>query len=431
MKRLHGGPRFRDERDVKLLRCLPVDEGEGTKLRWLSAGPCVAERREHKAVEVDARRDVAHRKIDVVEHSRILTARVTFPHARPSKRSIPDAVRSRRIIRRVRVLVLGGTGFIGSFAVKELMRRGHDVTVFHRHRGHTGLPRELDHIHDEFLNVPLHHDEFRRFAPEVVLDMVPYIDKHGHGVLHLRGIARRAVVITSADVYRAFARLWRSELGPPDPVPLTEESPLRARRAPDASNEDRGFDNVEVEQAVVIDPAFPITILRFPATHGPGDPQHRLARYLRPMVDDRPAIVLSETLAAWRWARGYVENVAVAIALAVADERATARTYNVAGIDALTEGEWVRQIAESLGWGGEIVVIPDDELPEPLRQPYDFTQHMELDTSAIRSELGFRETVDESEGLRRTIEWELKTLDEVPNLRLDYGAEDEALTARF
>jgi nucleoside-diphosphate-sugar epimerase len=91
----------------------------------------------------------------------------------------------------------------------------------------------------------------------------------------------------------------------------------------------------------------------------------------------------------------------------------------------------VRQIAESLGWGGEIVVIPDDELPEPLRQPYDFTQHMELDTSAIRSELGFRETVDESEGLRRTIEWELKTLDEVPNLRLDYGAEDEALTARF
>lgn len=70
-------------------------------------------------------------------------------------------------------------------------------------------------------------------------------------------------------------------------------------------------------------------------------------------------------------------------------------------------------------------------MPARLRQPFDFNQHLELDTSAIRSELGFRETVEGTEGLRRAIEWELKTLDEVPNLRLDYDAEDEALTARL
>ena len=52
---------------------------------------------------------------------------------------------------------------------------------------------------------------------------------------------------------------------------------------------------------------------------------------------------------------------------------------------------------------------------------------MELDTAAIRSELGYREPVDESEGLRRTVQWELETLDDVPDLRLDYDAEDEAL----
>ena len=39
--------------------------------------------------------------------------------------------------------------------------------------------------------------------------------------------------------------------------------------------------------------------------------------------------------------------------------------------------------------------------------------------------------MDETEGLRRTIDWELETLDEVPDLRLDYGAEDEALAGRF
>jgi nucleoside-diphosphate-sugar epimerase len=72
-------------------------------------------------------------------------------------------------------------------------------------------------------------------------------------------------------------------------------------------------------------------------------------------------------------------------------------------------------------------VVPDEQLPAALRQPFDFKQHMELDTTAIRSELGFRQPVDEAEGLRRTIEWELATLDDVPDLRLDYAAEDQAL----
>jgi nucleoside-diphosphate-sugar epimerase len=260
--------------------------------------------------------------------------------------------------------------------------------------------------------------------------MVPYLDKGGHGTGHFRAIAERGVVISSGDVYRAFARLWMSEPGPPDPVPLGEDSPLRTLRAPDGTPAE-AFDNLEAESAALADPALPATVLRLPATHGPGDRQHRLARYLRSMRDDREAIVLGESHARWRWSRGYVENVAAAIALAVGDRRATGRIYNVGAEPVLTEAEWVRAIASLTGWKGELRVLPDEQLPTRLRQPFDFNQHLELDTTAIRSELGFRETVDETAGLRRTVEWELKTLDEVPNLRLDYGAEDEALTARF
>jgi 2'-hydroxyisoflavone reductase len=38
----------------------------------------------------------------------------------------------------MRVLVIGGTGFIGSHITRELIRRDHDVTVFHR--GRTEVP---------------------------------------------------------------------------------------------------------------------------------------------------------------------------------------------------------------------------------------------------------------------------------------------------
>ena len=39
----------------------------------------------------------------------------------------------------VRVLVIGGTGFIGPHIARELIRRSHDITVFHR--GRTAVPR--------------------------------------------------------------------------------------------------------------------------------------------------------------------------------------------------------------------------------------------------------------------------------------------------
>lgn len=326
----------------------------------------------------------------------------------------------------MRVVVLGGTGFIGAYVVRALVRNGHDVAVFHRGEEEPDLPSCVRHIHGPFERLADYRDEFRNARPDVVLDMVPHIDKNGHGISHFRGIAERAVVISSGDVYRAFARLWRSEPGAPDPVPLREDAPLRSLAAPDGTGE-YDYDNLEAERAARAEPTLAATILRLPATYGPGDTQHRLARYVRAMEDGRPAIVLGETQARWRWSRGYVENVADAIALAVGDARAGGKTYNVAAPTALTEADWIRAIAEVKEWDGDVRAIPDERLPVALRRPFDFTQHLEMDTTALRFELGFREPVAEEEGLRRTAEWELGTLGDVPDLRLDYSAEDEAL----
>lgn len=273
----------------------------------------------------------------------------------------------------MRVLVLGGTRFIGPHVVRLLAAGGHDVTVFHRGETECDLPATVRHVHGDFGRFSEHVKSLRDGAPEVVLDMVPFFGKDGHGVSHFRDVARRAVAITSADVYRAFGRLWRTEPGPPDPVPLTEDSPLRTRRAGDAAPGIE-FDNIDVERDLAGDPELPVTILRLPATHGPNDAQHRLHSYLKRMDDGRPAILLEETFAHWHWVRGYVENVAAAVALAVQDVRATGRVYNVAEPAAYTEAEWVRRIGASVGWAGRVVSAPDETLPESLRQPYDFGQ---------------------------------------------------------
>ncbi len=329
----------------------------------------------------------------------------------------------------MRVLVFGGTGFIGSHVVRMLVGREHRVSIVHRGEIEVDLPASVRHIHVQFDRLSNLRHWLGNETPQVVVDMVPYIDKRGHGVLHLRGVAERAVVITSCDVYRAFGRLWRSEPGPPDPIPLAEDSPLRSRPAPESGREDAAFDNVEVERAVSRDAMLPVTILRLPATHGPGDPQHRLWRYLKRMQDGRPAIVLEETHADWTWVRGYVENVAAAIALAAENPRATGRIYNVAEQTAYTEADWIRRIGAAVGWAGEVIAVPADALPEKLHQPYDFTQQYVVDSSRIRRELGYREPVDGKDALLRTIEWELRNPPDSPLSGFDYVTEDSVIAS--
>jgi nucleoside-diphosphate-sugar epimerase len=345
----------------------------------------------------------------------------------------------------MRILVIGGTGFIGPYVVRRLVNAGHVVTVCHRGQTETELPREVEHIHHPTLAYGDRScfaelaDKFRHVAPEVVLDTTNYIERDAQALMNtFRGLARRAVVLSSIDVYRAFGRVRHTEPGPPDPMPLTEDSPLRekffpVRREPlrDSGDPEQWVDDSEkilVERIVMNDPTLPGTVLRLPATYGSGDPQHRLFMYVKRMVDKRPAIFLDEGLARWRWSRGHAENVAHAIRLAIADDRSIGRIYNVAEAEALTEAEWVRRIGRAADWEGKVIVVPKDQLPAHLNWGINTDQHWEVDTTRIRQELGYQEIVPQAEALRRTVEWERANPPaEIKPEQFDYAKEDTLL----
>ncbi len=319
--------------------------------------------------------------------------------------------------RPLRVLFVGGTRFVGPHAVREVAAAGRDVTVFHRGEHEPDLPAGVRHVHGDVANFEAHVDELRALEPDVVVDMIAFT---GADVARVRAFESRAVVVSSGDVYRAFGRLHRTEPGDPDPVPLTEDSPLRAKVI------DPAYDKTAVEEEAR---ELGATILRFPAVHGPGDSQHRLYEYVKRMDDGRPAILLDEASARWRWVRGYCEDVGHAVALATIDERAAGHTYNVAEPVAYAEAEWVRLIAGVVGWEGELVALPSSKLPEPLRSDaYDLRQDFVVDSTRIRDELGYAEVVPQREALRRTIEWERANPPE--KTRIDYAAEDAVLAQR-
>ena len=320
----------------------------------------------------------------------------------------------------MRILVLGGTRFVGPFLVRELAAAGHELLLFHRGEHELELPAE--HVHGDFAEFERHLEALRAFEPEVVVDMLARRAGDAQRVAAFAGIARRAVVLSSSDVYRAYARLWRSEPGPPDPVPLNEDSPLREHVL------DADYDKLGLEAALA-DLELPVTVLRLASIHGPGDFKHGLWSYLKRMDDGRPAILLDKAIASLRWARVYVEDAAHATALAATDDRAADMTLNVADQTVLGEAEWISEIAAVVGWEGEVIAAPSERLPDYLGEDrLDSRQDFVLDTSRIRRVLGYRELVDRAVALRRTIDWERANPPQ-PDFadRFDYDAEDAAL----
>lgn len=332
----------------------------------------------------------------------------------------------------MRVLVIGGTNFIGPAVVERLLAAGDDVTIFHRGRSGCDPVPPVSHIHGDRIQIDDYRAEFARFAADVILDMAPMSGDDATGLMRAcRGVTKRVVAISSADVYRAYGRLHRSEPGAIEPLPLTEDSPLRERLYPYRG--ERGgklddYDKIPVEQAVMSDPELPGTVIRLPAVHGERDYQHRLFMELARMDAARPAILVQADQVQWRWSRGYAGNCADAIVLAVTDERASGRIYNVAELETPTQEQWLRTVGRLAGWDGEIVAAPTDDLPAHLQSPNNHAQDLVVDSSRIRRELGYAEVTSADDGIARAIAWERAHPPEHVNPKwLDFAAEDAVL----
>jgi nucleoside-diphosphate-sugar epimerase len=341
-----------------------------------------------------------------------------------------------------RVLVNGGTVFVGPSVVRELATNGHEVAVFHRGEHEIDLPASVRHIHGDRAEIAEHRAAFDAFGPDTVVDMRSMTEHDARAVVDaVRGIADRIVAVSSMDVYRAYGRLQGTEPGPPLQPPFDEDSPLREKlypyrdHTPAAIGQRPGwlgeYDKILVERTVLGDDAIAGTVLRFPMVHGERDEQRRFYPLWKRMVDGRSAVLMSTGSAAHRASRTHVDNAAHAVALAATDDRARGRVYNVGDDEAMPWIDWARLVASHLRWKGELVVAPSAQMPTRLRdgRPDVWDHHLVNDSTRIRRELGYRETVGREEGLARALAWyaEVPPADSVAAAGIDYAAEDEAL----
>lgn len=337
------------------------------------------------------------------------------------------------------VLVLGGTSFIGPSVVRSLVEAGHRVAVFNRGKTEAKLPvpegAPVERIVGDRARIDVARQAFADFKPDVAIDMHAMTEEDARlANTGLRRIAERMVAISSMDVYWAYDRLRKAHPGPPDPVPLTEDSPLRDhlypyRGARRPAGLDRpyfhDYDKILVERVVMGEPEMPGSIVRLPMVYGERDRQHRYRQYLEQMDAGQPEIVLNERVAKWRSTWGYVENIGDAIALVATDERAAGRIYNLGEPNHPTTAELVAEIASVVGWDGDVVAVSDEELDPGI----DPDQQFVASTERVRQELGYSERVPRREALSRTVAWERASPPANPMSGTDSGQLNELLSA--
>ena len=287
-----------------------------------------------------------------------------------------------------RALVLGGAGFVGVAACKELMRRGVETVAAGRKERPYGTFTSyitFDRTDDKQLERAL-----RQVEPDVLLDLACYQPGEVRSVARLFKGTR--YVFVSTGVYPNLdGRPAREE----DFVPLAGDPPPQL----DYMDGKRWCETMLARET---DLAW--TVIRPPAVFGPADHSLRIAAYIQRVEDGGPVLLPVESYerqAGLAW----VKDIGYACALACDLRKDLAHRAFNAAFDGVSVRDLVEGIAQAMGRPARLHPVPFAELPEGA-SPYgpDPRRSAGYVLDRARNELGFEPSALE-DALAETLAW--------------------------
>jgi nucleoside-diphosphate-sugar epimerase len=313
----------------------------------------------------------------------------------------------------VRVIVLGGTWFVGRAITEALVSAGHVVLIVHRGISEPpGLPR-VQHLHAERGSWPAHAAALSAFGADAAVDVSAGNGAGAQAALSALPPGVRLIALSSVDVYRAYEALRNGTQT--DVVPLTEESPLRSTRHLDRPQ----WENLEIEESYLGAAA---TILRLGAVYGEHDYQHRFEPVLRRVRAGRRQLPVGA--GNFLFSRVYVGDVARAVLAALASDQSSGLCLNIAETQTAPMRLFYEQVISAADGCLELVRVPDETLPPDLRESGALSQHLLASSARAAATLGWRDTAGLGV-LRRAVSWHLAH--PPPDPDNDFSADDAAL----
>ncbi len=321
-----------------------------------------------------------------------------------------------------RVLVIGGTLFIGRSLVEHLLDRGDDVTVLHRSQG-TPFRDRVSEIRCDRNDIAAVNEALGGSDFDVVYDNV-YDWERGTTAAQVAAAARAVAAGTRRYVFLSSIAVY----GPGGE--FDEDAPLVR---PDDPN-DYARNKAESERelfALHATSGLGVTTLRPVFVYGRHNPFEREAFFWDRIRADRPVIIPGDGSRAIQWVRA--EDVARAAIAAGDVEVANGRAFNLAGGPPMTQAEFVQALARAAGREARLIHVPRARLEAAgggvFRPPFYFGVYLDLPPITVRAErarteLGFEPTPLDV-GLRETYRWYERQRRPVP----DFSWEDRLIAS--
>jgi len=303
------------------------------------------------------------------------------------------------------VLLLSGTGWVGSTIVNELLDHGYDITVMSR-----GTTRQgFDASRTEMVTCDREDLEdmgrkLRRYAKDVIIDVISghYSAENTEFVADcVEGRVGHYLQCSSTGVFAPLAA-----------IPGNETDPITTC----AQFGDGWFRKAEADRVILrrMEKGFPGTILHPSIIMGPGayaidNLGDRRTTFLREIKDGSPIYLANGGTNLMQMV--HVKDLGRAFRLAIEHETSKGQDIIISGVRAITARRYVEATAKLLGCTANIRNIPAEELlarKDIEISPNDFAffmEHMSFDLSKAKKLIGYEPSYSLESMMNEVIEW--------------------------
>lgn len=259
----------------------------------------------------------------------------------------------------MRILAIGGTLFIGRETVHRLLKRGHDVTVLHRHDKHD-LGPQVHNVKGDRADLDRVGQILRDGRFDAVFDFV-YDWEHGTFAEQVEAAAQAAGDQLKRYVFISSIAAYGSGLDRRESDPLVPDN-YSNRYAADKASSERALFDLHKANGV------PVTTFRPPFVHGPRQPFYREQFFWDRMRDGRPIILPDGGESPIQWV--FVGDLAEAMVRAIEVPEAAGEAFNIAHTERHTQRSWVEMLGRVAGATPTLVSVPREEIKAAGGNPF-------------------------------------------------------------
>lgn len=289
----------------------------------------------------------------------------------------------------MKILVIGGTRFIGRHVVPRLLQAGHEVTLFNRGYHPNPFSRQVSVIVGDRKVSGQLVEKTKTMSFDAVIDMVAYTKEDMiEAIQAFSGKTKHFIFISTRSVYKQ-----------PVCVPIRENDPLE-----DNPVMSYGFKKVEAESVLMQayqSSGFPGTILRMPAIYGEFDYQVREWYFIKRLLDNQPHMLLPAYGLGVNH-REYAGNIAEQVAFLLSKSESIGEIFNSGHMHFQSYRELVKMAAALMH--KEIILYNIKPSLLPWQIPLAGDGLRIVSTRKLET-LGYEEPFSVKQGLLNTIEY--------------------------